>query len=134
MGRIYMGTRTSCECLVEVADEGKRREREPLAPRHDIISHSPAGFEWGYEGGGPAQLALAILADAFGPVVAEMGHQRFRRDVVANLPREEWTLTTDDLREWLSSLIEAKSELEAVLLEQEEQKRISERTQRRPSK
>ena len=28
--------------------------------------HSPSGFEWGYLGSGPAQLALAILCDYLG--------------------------------------------------------------------
>ena len=28
--------------------------------------HSPTGFEWGYVGSGPAQLSLALLADALG--------------------------------------------------------------------
>jgi uncharacterized protein (DUF2249 family) len=35
----------------------------PLPPRNDLYNHSPNGFEWGYGGSGPAQLALAILAD-----------------------------------------------------------------------
>lgn len=34
-----------------------------LPPRHDLRNHSPDGFEWGYSGSGPAQLALAIVAD-----------------------------------------------------------------------
>jgi len=32
-----------------------------LDPRNDIRNHSPAGFEWGYCGSGPAQLALALV-------------------------------------------------------------------------
>ena len=28
-----------------------------------VASHSPSGFEWGYAGSGPHQLALAILLD-----------------------------------------------------------------------
>ena len=39
-------------------------EVAPLARRLDLRNHSPTGFEWGYEGSGPAQLALAILAHA----------------------------------------------------------------------
>src|SRR5262245_1194599 len=35
-----------------------------LPARLDLRSHSPTGFEWGYGGSGPAQLALALLADA----------------------------------------------------------------------
>jgi hypothetical protein len=37
---------------------------DPLPPRLDLFNHSPAGFDWGYGGSGPAQLALAMLADA----------------------------------------------------------------------
>lgn len=39
----------------------------PLADARHIRNHSPSGFEWGYGGSGPAQLALAILADYLGP-------------------------------------------------------------------
>ena len=35
--------------------------------RLDLFNHSPTGFEWGYAGSGPAQLALALLADMLGP-------------------------------------------------------------------
>lgn len=31
-----------------------------LDPRFDLRFHSPDGFEWGYGGSGPAQLALAL--------------------------------------------------------------------------
>jgi hypothetical protein len=37
----------------------------PLDPRNDLFNHSPDGFEFGYSGSGPAQLALAILAHHF---------------------------------------------------------------------
>ena len=37
----------------------------PLDPRLDLRVLSASGFEWGYDGGGPGQLALAILADQF---------------------------------------------------------------------
>ena len=30
-------------------------------PSQQLYNHSPTGFEWGYGGSGPAQLALAIL-------------------------------------------------------------------------
>jgi hypothetical protein len=33
----------------------------------NIRNHSPTGFEFGYAGSGPAQLALAILVDYLGP-------------------------------------------------------------------
>ena len=35
---------------------------QPLDPRFDLRRLSGTGFEWTYEGGAPAQLALALLA------------------------------------------------------------------------
>jgi Family of unknown function (DUF6166) len=39
---------------------------QPLAPREDLRRLSATGFGWTYEGAGPAQLALALLADHLG--------------------------------------------------------------------
>ncbi len=44
--------------VVRIATDGSQI---PLPPRFDVRNHSPSGFEWGYGGSGPAQLALAIL-------------------------------------------------------------------------
>lgn len=63
--KIYKGRRSSDDngavAFIEV--DGKRRE---LPRRYDIANHSPDGFEWGYGGSGPAQLALALCIDALG--------------------------------------------------------------------
>jgi len=55
----YEGRREGYAADVSVNDR-------PLNPRLDLWNHSPTGFEWGYGGSGPAQLALALLADHFG--------------------------------------------------------------------
>jgi hypothetical protein len=60
--RTYRGRRRDVgDVVVTIFDNG----RGPilLDPRLDLYNHSPNGFEWGYSGSGPAQLALAILAD-----------------------------------------------------------------------
>lgn len=62
--KTYIGERLEHGCEVYVLEDGKRR---PLSLRLDLRNHSPEGFEWGYGGSGPAQLALAILADCLGP-------------------------------------------------------------------
>lgn len=48
---------------VVIVENGRERA---LPKRLDLRRHSPDGFNWGYSGSGPAQLALAILADALG--------------------------------------------------------------------
>ena len=65
--KTYIGTphrdSVSGQSLVTVCDGQKS---EPLPLRLDLFNHSPTGFSWGYGGSGPAQLALALLADALG--------------------------------------------------------------------
>ena len=57
--KTYKGHR--CGHAADVTVNGK-----PLDPRLDLWNHSPTGFQWGYGGSGPAQLALALLADYLG--------------------------------------------------------------------
>jgi len=91
--KIYQGKRKKGVLQVKVTINGRA-----LKPRLDLFSHSPTGFEWGYGGSGPAQLALALLADHLGDDEAAIRlHQDFKRTVVAKLPHREWTLTSDQI-------------------------------------
>ena len=84
----------------------------PLDPRLDLCSHSPSGFEWGYGGSGPAQLALALLADHTGDdEEAVMLHQVFKRLVVARLSFRGWELTGTQMETWLD-IIKSRSTVE----------------------
>ena len=77
----------------------------PLNPRLDLWNHSPTGFEWGYGGSGPAQLALALLADHLGNDDAAVSlHQDFKSQVVASLPHRGWTLTSEQIHNTLAGL------------------------------
>jgi Family of unknown function (DUF6166) len=67
---------------VRVHDQNGTR---PLALRLDLRNHSPTGFAWGYGGSGPAQLALALLADALGDDERALQlYQAFKFRVTAN--------------------------------------------------
>ena len=81
----------------------------PLPLRLDLWSHSPTGFEFGYGGSGPAQLALAILADCCGDEAAVAYHQPFKWAVIARLPAEGGSLTGTFVRDVLAGL-QAKRE------------------------
>jgi uncharacterized protein DUF6166 len=99
----YQGRREGY--VVDVTVEGHR-----LNPRLDLWNHSPTGFEWGYGGSGPAQLALALLADHLGDdVEAVRLHQEFKRAVVANLSHRSWILTSLELKQAVEKL-RARSE------------------------
>jgi hypothetical protein len=88
--KTYEGARSLAGATVTV-------DGRPLPPRLDLRALSKAGFEWTYEGAGPAQLALAMLADHLGDdQQALQYYQRFMREVVANLDNA-WRLTSDDI-------------------------------------
>lgn len=90
---------------VTVMAHGDGQPARPLPPRLDLRAHSPAGFNWGYEGSGAAQLALALCADATGDDERTSDlYQRFKRAVVAKLPADGWTLTADTVRDALDQL------------------------------
>lgn len=77
---------------------------ELLPPRNDLLNHSPSGFQWGYGGSGPAQLALAILAHHLGEDKAATVHyQEFKTDIIANL-EDNWAMTTEDVQNALEAI------------------------------
>jgi len=96
--KTYAGRREGHAVIVEVDDR-------PLNPRLDLWSHSPTGFEWGYGGSGPAQLALALLADQLGDDERALEfYQCFKRAVVSNFPYAGWTLTSRQIDHALAFL------------------------------
>ena len=96
--KTYEGRREGYAAIVTV-------DGQPLNPRLDLWNHSPTGFEWGYGGSGPAQLALALLADHLGnDEKAVSQYQAFKFAVVAKLPKRGWTLTTAEMDRALQSL------------------------------
>jgi Family of unknown function (DUF6166) len=88
--KTYVGGRSLAGA--EVTVDGRK-----LDPRFDLKRLSPAGFEWTYEGNGPAQLALALLADHLGDDAKALQlYDAFMRVVVAELDNS-WELTSDEI-------------------------------------
>lgn len=130
---IYLGLRDSSTRAVTVTVDGLE-----LPLRLDLANHSPCGFEWGYSGSGPAQLALAILADHFkrypadvkaighrlasresvtvpidaipSDVVAVSAHQRFKAAVIAKIDGQasRFTMTSLEVTRALEKLVRSR--------------------------
>jgi len=80
---IYVGYRRRGRAIVE-----KQSDQEQLTPERslELANHSPSGFEWGYGGSGPAQLALALLLDyTDNEEVALAEYKAFKTEVVSQL-------------------------------------------------
>ena len=118
MTKIYRGKRVAGRVDVSVLVVDIRNRKRVRALRH-VPFHSPSGFEWGYQGSGPADLALAILVDYFHERAPRNGwlagrlfarwtvdsqafrhHQYFKRDVIAQFC-EEWELSGLQIDAWL---------------------------------
>ncbi len=71
-------------------------------PLHlELRNHSPTGFEWGYLGSGPHQLALAILAEVVGADVARQHYSDYCHEVIACLNPGPWRIGEQEVWEWL---------------------------------
>lgn len=84
-----------------------------------VKEHSPDGFEWGYGGSGPADLALNIVEVVLrqtgydGPITKIMWngdqcfsaayqmHQEFKWEFITSMPEEGGSIPMRDIREWI---------------------------------
>lgn len=106
---VYVGCRhhgRECEVLVYPRELERGEQRKmvgaPLPVRLELANHSPTGFEWGYRGSGPAQLAVALLAHATGDdALAVAYHQAFKTDVVAGWDGDDWRISRSEIIDWL---------------------------------
>lgn len=99
--KVYVGRRLPTvaggrgQVVVTIQQGMGERRLEPIG------EHSPDGFEWGYGGSGPAELALAILADHLDCEPPAALYQAFKAAVVANLNHFGWQLRASEIAGWL---------------------------------
>jgi hypothetical protein len=101
----YRGTRDKhgvIQVLV-VSDERTPAESLPLsvAPLRHRSRHSPDGFEWGYGGSGPSDLALSILWDHLGVEPSRDLYLDYKNEVIALLPRDRWEIYSAEIDRWI---------------------------------
>lgn len=108
----YRGVRTPSGCQVRVytghklPDPTEAPSNDPISmdaavewrtlptrygKEHGYVSHSPDGFEWGYGGSGPSQLAFAMTFDVVQD--ADRAHAAYitvRNAIVAQLVGDTW--------------------------------------------
>lgn len=89
----------------------------PVEPSQKVVNHAP-GFQWGYAGSGPSQLALAILLDyTKGNVaISKNFYQRFKFEFVAKW-QDSWSITDIEIHDWM------KENFDSVLDEQDENRK-----------
>lgn len=79
------------------------RNERPLSLKTSLKlhPHSPNGFNWGYGGSGPAQLALALLYNAtHDRNLALDNYQVFKWEYVSRWG-DSWQITDQEILAWL---------------------------------
>ena len=105
MDKTYTGIRTLDGLIsitrVMVSDGNTTR---PLSKR--FADHSPQ-FEWGYSGWGPTQLGLCLLGDYLHPKKLDDFPsdlcEKLMMNIVSKLPRGNFTITTQDLKDAIAN-------------------------------
>jgi hypothetical protein len=85
-----------------------------------LIHHSPDGFEWGYNGSGPADLALNILHElvpanqvgllsningvACSSIMIQL-YKEFKNDFISRVPKEGGEIELVEVFKWIESKI-----------------------------
>lgn len=105
--KIYKGNRADGRdihggFIVKVVDSNSEKEVILSATAgQQLVNHSPNGFNWGYGGSGPAQLALGLLLDTTADDNLSLRYyQDFKWEIVSKL-QDTWELTEVSIFEWL---------------------------------
>ena len=98
--KIFRGRKTPVGCIVELDNEGYVTLLS-LEKSLQVVDHSPDGFQWGYTGLGPAQLAAVILYEITGdPEITHTYYQLFKFDTVSN-GTQTFEISETKVRNWL---------------------------------
>jgi len=103
----FRGVRKDDHTAVVMYQDGENGKPTILDPAPSLLlaNHSPDGFEWGYLGSGPAQLALALLFHSTGDAVKTREYyQRFKEEYVACWGRR-WEITEATIKAWLNARV-----------------------------
>lgn len=76
----------------------------PLPPCNEIVNHSPDGFNWGYTGSGPAQLALAMMVEEYGSDLSEhpANYHDLKFKLIAKLDQDrDFEIDSKDIKQAL---------------------------------
>jgi hypothetical protein len=95
--KTYHGERTEQGCEVTV-------DGAPLRACSNLSGNATTELDWGYIGNG--QLSLALLSNLLGDdAKATAMSEAFEREVVANLPRDRWTISEYEFARALDRLV-----------------------------
>lgn len=114
--KVYYAKRTKrgvrCD-VIEVSGTLAKGYKTSVRELPHVARNSPAGFEFGFSGSGPYDLALSILADHFEEVMEEIVagrrrcfslYEKFTDAFVARAQGQEFAITDQSIDRWLKTI------------------------------
>jgi len=108
--QIYRANDGGVGCAVDDEQRDGTLDKRFPYPLHHVVYHSPTGFEYGYLGSGPSDLALSILADYYGVKNDKEAidgdawkyHNQFKEAFIARRNQDEpFEITENEIVAWL---------------------------------
>lgn len=98
--KIYSGIRLRTGVEVTVLEQFEDKKYIPIERLKHRIYHSPTGFEWGYLGSVPSDLARSILWDHLGEEPTRVLYMDFKEKFVSGW-KDEWEITSEEIQNWI---------------------------------
>ncbi len=100
MAKIYKGINNGTGGQSVMVIDGDKKYSLP-----HIVRHSPDGFQWGYGGSGPSELARCILLDLLGSFprsIIDHIYQDFKSYFI-EIAADDLMIKEEDIRAWLKT-------------------------------
>jgi uncharacterized protein DUF6166 len=105
--KMYVGHRTKRGCKVFIVGYDGDSYKLPLC--QSLVNHSPDGFEWGYSGAGPAQLAFALCFNVIGDEeIVRQVYQEFKRRHIATIRQTNWRMKEQEVVRAISAIVKER--------------------------
>lgn len=104
--KVYVGKRTNGNVVITINGDV---ELSP-EPSYKLRNHSPTGFEYGYRGSGPTQLALALLLDCTGNATTALDYYiDFRDEFINQFAYDGFVIIEMQILMWVEEKKKGKS-------------------------
>ena len=104
-----------------------------LPLRYDLFSQSKDGFDWGYNGSGPLQLAFSMLYQLSDKEFSRAYASKFANEVIKTFPSRDWVMSGSEVLEWIKQQQPEKRGLQQEVQAQQNSLTVKKTQQRKKS-
>lgn len=104
-----------------------------LPSRYELFKQSKDGFDWGYNGSGPLQLAFSMLYQLTDENFSREYASKFTNEVIKSFHSRDWVMSASDVLSWINKQMPQVEEVKSVEVVPTKQKVSVKKTQKKKS-